>query len=63
MNNQGVELAKTARIIITVSKMGSGTETDPIKKIVQCWTLDGKLITTVDYSKELMESLILSFGN
>ena len=63
MNNQGIELAKTARIIITVSKTGSGAETDPIKKIVQCWTLDGKLITTVDYSKEVVESLILSFGN
>ena len=32
MNNQGIELAKTARIIITVSKTGSGAETDPIKK-------------------------------
>lgn len=63
MNNQGVEIAKTARIIITVSKAGSGAETDPIKKIVQCWTLDGKIITTADYSKELVESLLLSFGN
>lgn len=63
MNNQGIDLAKTVRIIITVSKTGSGTETDPIKKIVQCWTLDGKLITTLDYSKELAESLILNFGN
>lgn len=63
MNSQNFNLARMAKIIVTISTTGSRDKTDPTKRIVQCWTLDGDLIAELDYSKELMESFGLGFGD
>lgn len=37
-------MAKIIQVIETFERRGLGTEKDPVRKIYQLWSLDGKLI-------------------
>ena len=41
---RGCDSAKIEQVIVTRALKGSGTENDPIREVVQYWTLDGKLL-------------------
>lgn len=45
---RGTDSAKVIPVIRTVSLKGRGTEDDPVGRVVQFWTLKGKLIATID---------------
>lgn len=45
---RGTDGAQIVLNIRTEALCGSGTEEDPVRKIVQYWTLDGTLIATLD---------------
>ena len=40
--------AEVAVVIKTTTLIGTGTENDPAREVVQYWTLDGKLLATND---------------
>lgn len=44
---RGTDSAKVIQVIETKSLMGNGSENDPVRIVVQYWTLDGKLIATL----------------
>ena len=41
---QGCVKAETVTVIKTVTVVGTGTENDPVRQIIQYWTSEGKLI-------------------
>ena len=44
-----VQMAQKMEVIKTVARYGKGqTKEDPVRLITQYWTLDGKLLATVD---------------
>lgn len=45
---RGTDSAKVIPVIRTSSIEGRGTDDDPVKCVVQFWTLSGKLIAKVD---------------
>ena len=45
---RGTDNAKIVRLIRTVAPMGAGTETDPVRRVYQYWSLDGELLFTED---------------
>ena len=45
---RGTDNAKIVRLIRTAAPMGAGTETDPVRRVYQYWSLDGKLPFTED---------------
>ena len=45
---RGTDNAKIVQLIRTVAPMGAGTETDPVRRVYQYWSLDGKLLFTED---------------
>ncbi len=45
-------MAKVIEVIETFERRGLGTENNPVRKIYQLWTLDGKLIFAKDPSPE-----------
>lgn len=49
------KLAEAVQVIRTVTLVGSGTQEDPCRDVVQYWTLDGQLIATVDPNNSLKE--------
>ena len=50
MNNRlgGTEAAEVMQVIKTVAKRGSGTDYDPVRTVVQIWSLDGEFIAEDD---------------
>ena len=40
--------AEVTVVIKTTTLIGTGTENDPAREVVQYWTLDGKLLATND---------------
>ncbi len=49
------KLAEAVQVIRTVTLVGSGTQEDPCRDVVQYWTLDGQLIAMVDPNNSLKE--------
>ena len=47
----GCKKAETVTVIKTVTVIGTGTEDDPIREVIQYWSHDGELIGT---SQELI---------
>lgn len=45
---RGTDNAKIVKLIRTAAPMGAGTETDPVRRVYQYWSLDGKLLFTKD---------------
>ena len=45
---RGCDSAKLEQVIVTRALKGSGKENDPIREVVQYWTLDGKLLCELD---------------
>lgn len=45
---RGCDSAKIEQVIVTKALKGSGTENDPMREVVQYWTLDGKLLCELD---------------
>lgn len=45
---RGTDNAKIVRLIRTAAPMGAGTENDPVRRVYQYWSLDGKLLFTED---------------
>ncbi|MBQ8297679.1 MAG: carboxypeptidase [Ruminococcus sp.] len=43
-NNSGCKQAEVVQVIKTRTIVGTGTENDPVREVVQYWDLDGKLI-------------------
>lgn len=41
---RGTDTAKVVQVIETKAMCGAGTENDPVKEVVQYWTLDGQLL-------------------
>ena len=44
----GANSAKVIKVIEVVMRAGKGTEEDPNRLATQYWSLDGKLLATVD---------------
>ena len=42
----GCKKAETVTVIKTVTVIGTGTEDDPIREVIQYWSHDGELIGT-----------------
>ena len=49
------KLAEAVQVIRTVTLVGSGTQENPCRDVVQYWTLDGQLIATIDPNNSLKE--------
>lgn len=45
---RGTDSAKVIRVIVTESVVGRGTEEDPIRSILQYWSLNGEFLAKVD---------------
>ena len=45
---RGTDNAKIVKLIRTAATMGAGTEDDPVRRVYQYWSLDGKLLFTED---------------
>lgn len=45
---RGTDKAKLIRVIQTESIRGAGTEKDPVRTIIQYWSLQGQLLAAVD---------------
>ncbi len=45
---RGCDSAKLEQVIVTRALKGSGKENDPMREVVQYWTLDGKLLCELD---------------
>lgn len=45
---RGTDNAKIVKLIRTTAPMGAGTEDDPIRRVYQYWSSDGKLLFTED---------------
>ena len=43
-----VESAKVISVIKTVSTRGKGTDTNPVRTVIQYWTVEGELIAEED---------------
>ena len=44
----GANSARVIKVIEVVMRAGKGTEEDPNRLVTQYWSLDGKLLATVD---------------
>ena len=54
---RGTDNAKLIKVIRTESIKGAGIEKDPVRIIVQYWSLQGQLLATVDnYLDEIKSS-------
>lgn len=53
---RGTDNAKIVRLIRTAAPMGAGTEDDPVRRVYQYWSLDGKLLFTEDDYLRLIAS-------
>lgn len=42
------ESVKVVRVIKTIKKVGDGTEKNPVRTVIQYWSLNGKLLITMD---------------
>lgn len=40
--------AKLAKVIYTINTEGDGTAGNPVREVERYWTLDGRLIATID---------------
>ncbi|WP_302812783.1 hypothetical protein [Phascolarctobacterium faecium] len=47
-NNKCVCKAAVIEVIVTESVVGSGSDADPIRKIVQYWSFEGELLAVSD---------------
>lgn len=45
---RGTDSAKVIQVIVTEAIEGRGTEDDPVRNVLQYWSLDGKLLAKVD---------------
>lgn len=45
---RGTDSAKVIPVIRTVALKGRGTDGDPVGRVVQLWSLTGKLLATID---------------
>ena len=51
---RGTDSAKIVQLIRTTGPVGNGTETDPVRRVEQYWTLEGEpLFTRDDYLREI----------
>ncbi len=41
---RGCDSAKIETVIVTRALKGSGTENDPVREVVQYWSLEGELL-------------------
>lgn len=41
---RGCDSAKLEQVIVTKAMRGAGTENDPVREVVQYWSLDGELL-------------------
>jgi hypothetical protein len=48
MKHEGTMAAKVIQVIETKALRGEGVEGDPVRDILQYWTLDGRLIAEWD---------------
>ena len=51
MNNvslRGCDSAKLEQVIVTRSLKGSGKESDPVREVIQYWSLIGELLFELD---------------
>lgn len=44
----GCKSAKLEQVIVTKTVVGTGTENDPVREVVQYWDLQGKLLVEKD---------------
>ncbi len=44
----GVNSARVIKVIEVITRAGKGTQEDPNRLVTQYWSLDGKLLATVD---------------
>ena len=47
-NRTGCKKAETVTVIKTVTVVGDGTKDDPVRNVIEYWTLEGELL----YSSE-----------
>lgn len=45
---RGTDSAKVIQVIVTEAIEGRGVESDPIRSVLQYWSLDGELLAKVD---------------
>lgn len=45
---RGTDSAKVIQVIVTEAIEGRGIEDDPIRSVLQYWSLDGELLAKVD---------------
>lgn len=43
-----MESVKIVKVIRVIKTIGTGRKENPVRTIIQYWTLNGKLITTID---------------
>ncbi len=49
---RGCDSAKVISVIVTRALKGSGTESDPVREVIQYWDFDGNLLAEHDSVKE-----------
>lgn len=50
-------MSKIVQLIFTKQRRGLGKDTDPIRKVPQLWTLDGKLVAELDSQEIVTENI------
>lgn len=45
---RGTDSAKVIQVIVTESLVGLGTEEDPVRSVLQYWSLNGELLAKTD---------------
>lgn len=53
----GTESAKVVQVIETKAKRGLGIEKDPVREVVQYWSLDGKFLAERDDDIQFLSDL------
>lgn len=52
---RGTERAKVIEVVKTEALIGAGTESDPVRIIIQYWSFEGKLLAEYDEHIENMK--------
>ena len=52
--SNSVKKAKVVSVIQVGAKIGTGTKEDPVRKVIQYWDLDGKLLAERDLLNDLI---------
>ena len=56
----GCKEAKTVTVIKTVTVVGNGTEENPVRRVVEYWTLDGRLLCSTNDDSDYYEQSTLT---